>query len=145
MQVHEVMSKQVQIVSPNDTIQKAAELMSHTDCGAIPVGENDRLVGMVTDRDVAVRAVAQGKAPSQCKVREVMSDRIRYVFDDETTEKAAESMSRLQVRRLPVLNRKKRLVGIVSLGDLATKHGVPVAGSALREISKPSTTSAPGR
>jgi CBS domain-containing protein len=140
MQVHEVMSRQVRVVSPNDTIQKAAKLMSQTDCGAIPVGENDRLVGMVTDRDVAVRGVAQGKTPNQCKVREVMSNRIRYVFDDETTEAAAESMSRLQVRRLPVLNREKRLVGIVSLGDLATKHGIPVAGNALREISKPTAS-----
>ena len=143
MQVRDVMSKQVQLVSPNDTIQKAASLMGRNDCGAIPVGENDRLVGMVTDRDVTVRGVAKGKPPSQCKVHEVMSDRIRYVFEDESTEAAAESMSRLQVRRLPVVSREKRLVGIVSLGDLATKQdGAPVAGNALREISKHTKASA---
>jgi CBS domain-containing protein len=135
MQVREVMSKDVKMVAPSDPINKAAKLMEKCDCGSLPVGENDRLVGVVTDRDIVVRAVSKGKAPKECTVRDVMSSGIKYVFEDEPTEAAAESMSRLQVRRLPVLNREKRLVGIVALGDLATKHDGPVAGHALKEIS----------
>jgi len=139
IQVRQVMSNEVQTVSPDDTIQKAASLMSDIDCGSLPVAENDRLAGVVTDRDIALRAVAKGKAPNQCKVREVMSQGVKYVFEDEDTESASENMSRLQVRRLPVLNRQKRLVGIVALGDLATKQDGPVAGTALRGISRTST------
>ena len=136
MQVREVMSRDVLVTSPDDTIEKAATLMAHVNCGALPVGENDRLVGMITDRDIALRAVAKGNPPGQCTVREVMSRGIKYVFEDETTQAAAKSMSNLQIRRLPVLNRQKRLVGIVSLGDLALKQKEPAA-SALQQISKP--------
>lgn len=138
MQINEVMSTDVKLASPDDTIQKAAALMDDTDCGALPVAEGDRLVGIITDRDITLRAVAKGKTPSQCKVREVMSPTIRYIFEDETTESASQNMSTLQVRRLPVLNRQKRLVGIVALGDLATKHAGPAAATALRAISKTS-------
>src|SRR5262249_8246685 len=138
MQVREVMSRDVKIVAPNNTIDKAAKLMERCNCGWLPVGEKDWLVGVITDRDIALRAGAQGKSPKECAVREVMSSGIKYVFEDEPTEAVAESMSKLQVRRLPVLNREKRLVGIVALGDLATKHDGPVAGNALKEISKPS-------
>jgi CBS domain-containing protein len=136
MQVREVMSRDVLVTSPDDTIEKAATLMAHVNCGALPVGENDRLVGMITDRDIALRAVAKGNPPDQCTVREVMSRGIKYVFEDETTQAAAKSMSNLQIRRLPVPNRQKRLVGIVSLGDLALKQKEPAA-SALQQISKP--------
>ena len=108
MQVREVMSKDVLLTSPDDTIEKAATLMGQVNCGALPVGENDRLVGMVTDRDITLRAVAKGNSPDHCTVREVMSPDIKYVFEDEATEAVAESMSKLQVRRLPVL--KERLV-----------------------------------
>lgn len=137
MQVHEVMTKNVKIVSPTETIDKAASLMGEIDCGALPVGENDRLVGMITDRDITLRAVAKGKVPAQCTVREAMSPDIKYVFEDETTEAAAQNMSRLQVRRLPVLNRQQRLVGILALGDLAVKEDGPAPASALKGISKP--------
>lgn len=139
MQVREVMSREVLVTSPDDTIEKAATLMGQVDCGALPVGDNDRLVGIVTDRDITLRAVAKGNPPDRCTVREVMSLGVKYVFDDEATEAAAESMSKLQVRRLLVLNRQKRLVGIVSLGDLALKHSGP-ATSALQGISKPNGT-----
>lgn len=142
MQVREVMSKNVRTVSPDDTIQKAASLMTDVDCGSLPVAENDRLAGIITDRDITLRAVAKGKAPNQCKVREVMSSGIKYVFEDEDTQSASENMSRLQVRRLPVLNREKRLVGIVALGDLATKQDGLVAATALRGISKTSSHAA---
>jgi CBS-domain-containing membrane protein len=136
MQVREVMSRDVKLTAPNDTIDKAAVLMGECDCGSLPVGENDRLVGIVTDRDITPRAVAKGKSPKECTVREVMSSRIKYVFEDEPTEAAAQSMSKLQVRRLPVLNRQKRLVGIVTLGDLAIKQDGPAAGKALKEVSR---------
>jgi CBS domain-containing protein len=137
MQVHEVMTKNVKIVSPTATIDKAASLMGEIDCGALPVGENDRLVGMITDRDITLRAVAKGRVPAQCTVREAMSPDIKYVFEDETSEAAAQNMSRLQVRRLPVLNRQQRLVGILALGDLAVKEDGPAPASALKGISKP--------
>jgi CBS domain-containing protein len=136
MKVREVMSKDVLVASPDDTIEKAATLMAQADCGVLPVGENDRLVGMVTDRDITLRAVAKGQPPDRCKVRDVMSSGIKYVFDDQTTNAAAKSMSDQQVHRLPVLNRQKRLVGIVSLGDLAWRQSESAA-KALHGISKP--------
>ena len=87
----------------------------------LPVGENDRLIGMITDRDLAIRAVAEGKDPNRATVKDIMSPRVLYCYEDDDTKEAARSMGKNQVRRLPVLNRKKRLVGILSLGDLATK------------------------
>jgi len=135
MQVSELMTRDVRIVAPSDTIERAAAMMGEVDAGAIPVGENDRLVGMITDRDIAVRAVAQGKPP-QTPVREVMSSDVKYCFEDERIEDVARNMGDIQVRRLPVLNRDKRLVGIVSLGDLAVEH-VAQAGAALSNISEP--------
>jgi CBS domain-containing protein len=136
MQVREVMSRDVLVASPDDTIEKAAILMGQVNCIALPVAENDRLVGMITDRDIALRAVAKGNPPDHCTVREAMSPRVKYVFEDETAQASPDSMSGLQVRRLPVLNRQKRLVEIVSLGDLVLKNNGPAA-SALEEISKP--------
>lgn len=136
MNVREIMTPDVVIAAPDDTLQHAAELMADIDSGALPVGENDRLVGMLTDRDITVRAVAAGKSPSECKVREVMSPDIKYVFEDESIEDAARNMSELQVRRLPVLNRDKRLVGIVSLGDLSLKKQ-RAGGEALQGVSRP--------
>ena len=110
--------------------------MVDIDAGVLPVGENDRLVGMLTDRDITIRAVAKGKAPDRTKVRDVMSPEIKYIYEDESVEDAAENMGTLQIRRLPVLNREKRLVGIVSLGDLALKKKAK-AGDALKGISQP--------
>ena len=134
--VREIMSRDLKIASPEDTIKKAAQLMASTNCGALPVGENGRLLGIVTDRDITLRAVSKG-APNSCTVREVMSSPIKYVFEDEATHAMAHNMSKLQVRRLLVLNRQKRLVGIVSLSDLALKHDGPAAASTLKQVSKP--------
>ena len=117
--VAEVMTRDVRVVSPEETVQQAARMMGEADAGAVPVGENDRLVGMITDRDLAVRVMAEGKDPARTKVREVMTPGTAYVFEDEDLGAVAESMRGRQVRRMPVLNRDKRLVGIVSLGDLA--------------------------
>jgi CBS domain-containing protein len=130
--VADAMSREVRVASPDDTVQQAARLMREVDTGALPVGENDRLVGMVTDRDIAVRLAAEGKNPAQTKVREVMTPEVRYAFEDEGLHQVVETMAEQRVRRLPVLNRDKRLVGIVSVGDLATEAGSPrLAGRAL--------------
>ncbi|MBX6744684.1 MAG: CBS domain-containing protein [Acetobacteraceae bacterium] len=116
------MSTNVRVATPEDSVQQAAKLMSEADTGVLPVREGDRLVGMVTDRDVAVRLVAEGKDPARTKVREVMSPEVRYVFEDDGLEHVAENMAEQQLRRLPVVNREKRLVGILSLGDIARQE-----------------------
>jgi CBS domain-containing protein len=135
MEIKEVMSRQVKVASPEDNLQWAAQLMEKDDFGFLPVGENDRLVGTVTDRDIVIRGVAQGKAPADCKVREVMTKDPKFVFEDEQVEDAARNMSSLKLRRLPVVNRDKRLVGVVSLGDLAARRP-DQAGQALGSISR---------
>jgi CBS domain-containing protein len=107
--------------------------METEDCGSLPVAENERLVGMLTDRDITIRAVARGLSPQDGKVRDVMSREVRYVYDDESVRDVATVMGDLHVRRLPVLDRDKRLVGIVSLGDLALSKPAS-AGDALQSI-----------
>jgi len=130
--VSDVMDRAARVANPEDTVQQAARLMRDSDTGVLPVGEGDRLVGMVTDRDVAVRLIAEGRDPARTKVREVMTPDVRYVFDDESLGNVAENMAEQQVRRLPVVNRAKRLVGVVSLSDLSGKaHQATVAGWAL--------------
>ena len=136
MRIRDVMSKDVKLASPTDTVQHAAEMMAEIDAGSLPVGEDDRIVGMITDRDITLRAVAKGKAPDQCKVRDVMSPEIKYVYEDESVDDLVRNMGGLQLRRLPVLNRDKRLVGIVSLGDLAQAQKSK-GGEALKAVSKP--------
>lgn len=134
--VSDVMNSDVQLIGPDDTLRRAAELMKKADIGALPVAENDRLVGMVTDRDIVVRGVAEGKGPD-AKVQGVMSAEVKYVFDDEDISHVAENMSQLQVRRLPVVNREKRLVGIVSLADIADAAPPDKTAQALHGISTP--------
>jgi len=135
MLVKEAMSRDVKTVGPDQPIQEAARIMLDIDVGALPVGENDRLVGMITDRDIAVRGVAAGKGPSAC-VREVMSKEVRYCFEDEDTAHVARNMGEQQIRRLPVVDRNKRLVGILSLADLATSAKTGQATAALSGISQ---------
>jgi len=118
MKVSDCMSTDVRIASPAWSICDAARAMKEIDSGFLPVGENDRLVGMLTDRDIAIRAVAEHKGPDT-EVREVMSGEVIYCFDDEELDSVATKMSDRKIRRLPVLNRDKRLVGVVSLGDLS--------------------------
>ena len=136
MKVSEAMTRDVRVANPAQTIREAAQLMFDVDAGVLPVGENDRLVGMITDRDIAIRAVAQGKGP-ETSVREVMSVEVLYCFDDEDTDEVAQNMGEHQVRRLPVVNRDKRLVGILSLGDIAVLDRDGRAGEALADISRP--------
>lgn len=136
MKVSEAMTRDVRVAVPNQTIQDAAKLMADVDAGVVPVGENDRLVGMITDRDIAVRAVALGKGP-QTPIREVMSSEVKYCFEDEDCDHVSRNMADQQIRRLPVVNQDKRLVGILSLGDLAVASDRSEAGQTLSEISQP--------
>lgn len=137
MKVQEAMTRDVRIASPEETIMSAAKAMSEIDAGVLPVGENDRLVGMVTDRDIAVRAVAAGKGPDT-RVRDVMSGEVCYCFEDQEIDEVASSMCEHKVRRLPVLSRQKRLVGMLSLGDVALADGhAEASGEALAVISEP--------
>jgi CBS domain-containing protein len=136
MKVSELMTPDVELVKPDDTLHTAAKMMADLDTGALPVGENDRLVGMITDRDITVRAVAEGRDPEKTMVRDAMSSGIRFCFEDEDSEDVARKMGQWRVRRLPVLNKDKRLVGIVSLGDLAIGGAEDEGKEALKQISE---------
>lgn len=118
MQARDRRSPDAQVASPQETIQQAARLMAAIDAGFLPVGENGQLVGMITDRDIAVRAVAVGQGP-ETLVRDVMTNDVKYCFWDQEIEEVSSTMGDFQVRRLPVLDRNKRLVGVISLGDIA--------------------------
>jgi len=130
------MTRDVRIANPGQSIGDAAKIMAEIDAGAIPVGENDRLVGMITDRDIAIRAVAKGKGPDT-PVRDVMSKDVKYCYEDEDLEHVAHNMGDIQVRRLPVVSRDKRLVGIVSLGDVAQNEDTETTGEATAGVSQP--------
>jgi CBS domain-containing protein len=136
MKVCEVMTGSVCLTNPNRSIREAAQLMAEQDIGALPVGEDDRLVGMVTDRDIAVRAVANGLGPDT-KIADVMSQEVLYCFEDDDLEDAAHNMGDIKVRRLPVLNRDKRLVGIIAISDLARRETDKKLGEAVANISAP--------
>jgi CBS domain-containing protein len=136
MKVSEVMTQDVRLIEPTQTIRDAARLMAQMDAGIMPVREGDRLVGMITDRDIAVRAVAEGKGPDT-PIREVMTEDVKYCYEDDDTEDVARNMAEIQVRRLPVLTRDKRLVGIISLGDMAVSDGSGRTGEAVAGISQP--------
>jgi CBS domain-containing protein len=135
--VKNLMSGDVKVISPDMTIGDAAKKMRDGDFGMMPVEEDDRMIGTISDRDIAIRAVAEGKDGST-KVRDVMSEGVAWVHEDESVEQAATIMSKRQVRRLPVVDRDKRLVGIVALGDFAVESSeIQPAAKALSEISKP--------
>ncbi len=136
MKVSEVMTRDVVVANPRQSICDAAKLMAECGTGALPVGEDDRLVGVITDRDITVRAVANRLSPDT-PVRDVMSQELLYCFEDEEVEHVARNMADQQIRRLPVLNREKRLIGIVSVGDLALHTKPKTAGEAIAGISRP--------
>lgn len=138
MQLREIMTPEVERLHKDENLQKAAQRMKALDVGMMPIYDGDRLVGMLTDRDITVRATAEGCDPAQTPVRQVMTPEVVYCFEDQPVEEAARIMEEKQIRRLIVLNRDKRLVGVVSLGDLATHTGAKrAAGEALEEISQP--------
>ena len=137
MQVRDAMTHDVQLASPTQTLRQAALLMAKIDAGALPVADKDHLVGMITDRDIAIRAVAAGKGPKTL-VRDIMSAEVLYCFEDQDLDEVARNLGDQKVRRLPVMNREKRLVGILSLGDMALKaNGSDPAADALKAISEP--------
>jgi CBS domain-containing protein len=137
MLVHTAMNSYVRIATPNQSICEVALMMAQIDAGALPVEENDRLAGIITDRDIAIRAVAAGKGPDT-PVGEVMSRDVKYCFEDDELEDVAQEMAEHKVRRMPVLNQSKRLVGILSLGDIAlAADDADTAGGALCGISEP--------
>ncbi|ODT06791.1 MAG: inosine-5-monophosphate dehydrogenase [Kaistia sp. SCN 65-12] len=137
MRVSEAMTRDVCVVRPDHTIEEAARMMLAIDAGLLPVGADDRLLGMITDRDIAVRAIAEGRGPTT-PVGDVMTQDVKYCFIDEDTAHVAKNMGEQQIRRLPVIDRDKRLVGILSLADVASHEadGRRV-GNAYRDIAQP--------
>jgi len=138
MQVREIMSADVHRVHQNATVREAAEQMKTFDIGMVPVYDGDRLVGTLTDRDITLNVVAANRDPGNTKIGEIMSPGVTYCFEDQDVNEAAKLMGDKQIRRLIVLNRDKRLIGIASLGDLARRPGTKTpAADALENISRP--------
>ncbi|HVL77533.1 MAG TPA: CBS domain-containing protein [Noviherbaspirillum sp.] len=134
--ISEVMTPDVTVVRPDDKLQQAARIMRDEDIGALPVCDGKRLVGMITDRDIAIRAVAEGKAADQCLVSEVMTNQVLWCYEDQNVGEVLQQMAHQQIRRIPVINRNMELVGIVAIGDLATRQSQPV-DAAMEDISAP--------
>lgn len=138
MRLGEIMTRDVEVIGSNALLKEAAAKMKDLDVGLIPVCEGDELKGTLTDRDITVRATAAGRSPSKTKVFDIMSKEIAYCFEDQEIEEAISLMEARQIRRLPILSREKRLVGIVSLGDLAVHAGQrELLGETLKEVSRP--------
>lgn len=133
----EVMTRDVAVISPSDSIRLAAQMMDELGVGSLPVCDGRRIIGIITDRDITTRATSAGHTPDATRVSEAMTEDIRYCFEDDPIEDLERTMSEVQIRRIPVVDRNKNLVGIVSLGDLATKE-VRGVRNTLQEISEPS-------
>lgn len=133
--VKDVMTKECEWISPDTSLTEAAKIMKKKDCGFLPVGENDKMIGMVTDRDIAIRAVAEGKDPAKTNVREVMTQKTYYCFDDQDVEEVCKNMGDIKVRRLPVVNRDKRLVGVISFGDVSQAAKPDNVGESQQQIT----------
>ncbi len=136
--VRDIMTSDAHCVPSDTSLAEAAKLMGDLDVGSFPICENDRLIGMITDRDITVRAVASGADPQKTTVREAMTHEVVYIFEDQDVEEASRLFEAKKIRRLPVLNRAKRLVGIVSVGDLAVNASTSLGGEVLKEVSEPS-------
>ncbi|RZN08798.1 CBS domain-containing protein [Bradyrhizobium genosp. SA-3] len=136
MRVCDAVTTDVQLCTPQDSIREAAEAMAALNVGLLPVAENDTLVGMISDRDIATRGVAMGRGPDAL-VRDVMTADVKYCFEDQGIDDVTRNMADIQVRRLPVLNRDKRLIGIIALGDIAVSRAGGGAAAALCGISQP--------
>ena len=136
MKVSEVMTRDVQTIQPDQTAQEAASFMLSADAGSIPVTDGDRLIGMITDRDIAVRGIAKGFGP-ETQVRELMTNDVVCARIDDDCDEVASKMSEAQVRRLPVIDEQEMLCGIVSLGDLAREGAADTAEQALEGVAQP--------
>lgn len=134
-QIKDVMSSNFKWMAPDSPISQVAQEMRQMDCGFMPLAENDKMIGMVTDRDITIRAVAEGKDPAKTKARDIMTPKTYYCYDDQDVEEVCNNMGEIQVRRLPVVNRDKRLVGIVSMGDLAQSASRPNVGQTEQQIT----------
>jgi CBS domain-containing protein len=144
MKLKDIMTEKVEVAGPDTSLYEAARKMRDLDVGALPVCDGERLVGMLTDRDLTVRAVAEGRDPKTAPVRESMSAELVYCFEDQSMQEAERLMQEKQIRRLPVLTREKQLAGIVSLGDLATKTDEARAvGKTLEKVSEPTGEASP--
>lgn len=138
MQIREIMTREPVVIGPDMVLKEAAERMRDLDSGVLPVGQKDRVVGMLTDRDITIRATAAGKDPNQTRVEAVMTPDVVYCYEDEDARDAARKMEEHQLRRLIVLSRDKRLVGILSLGDLAVHTADDrLAGEVAEAVSEP--------
>lgn len=137
MKIHEIMTPAVQCVRPGDNLVEAAGVMRELDVGVVPVCDNHELVGMLTDRDIAVRAVAEGCDPNRTFVRDIMSPHVVFVYEDDDIDAVVKLMEEHQIRRAPVMNREKKLTGIVSLGDIAVDASSDLSAESLREVSRP--------
>jgi CBS domain-containing protein len=142
MLISEIMTKGCTTCSRTTSLAEAAKVMKNEDIGILPIAENDRLIGVLTDRDIVVRGIAENKALAETLVSELMTDMVFYCFADELCDEVATNMSELQVRRLPVVDRDKRLVGLVSIGDLASRGAPAKAKKALQGVSSASPTEA---
>ncbi|EKT4467686.1 CBS domain-containing protein [Pseudomonas putida] len=135
MKISEIMSRDVQVVSPDTSLREAAQLMREQDIGSLVVGDNDRMIGVITDRDIVIRGVADGRSLDSA-VQSLMSDKVCYCFDSDDVESVAANMADIEKRRLPVVDSEKRLVGIVSLGNLASARQNHVCGEVLQGVAK---------
>jgi CBS domain-containing protein len=136
MKVKDVMTRDCIYISPDSTLKDAAQIMKDQDIGFIPVAEDDKIIGMVTDRDIVIRAVSEGTEPDT-EVRSIMSSNTYYCYDDQDAEEVCANMAEIKVRRLPVVNRDKRLVGVVSIGDLAQGVNKIKVGQTVQSITDP--------
>jgi CBS domain-containing protein len=134
-QIKDCMTQNCMWIAPTTTLNEAAKIMAEQNLGFLPVAENDRMVGMVTDRDMVTRAMAQNMNTAETQVQQAMTEKTYYCYDDQTAEEICQNMAELQIRRMPVVNREKRLVGAVSFGDLAQYAAEQQIGQAERQIT----------
>src|SRR5688572_23379241 len=138
MQLSEILTRDVETIRPDTSAREAAQRMRSMDVGSLPVCDGQQLLGIVTDRDLAIRVLAEGRDPNATQVQEAMTPDVCYAFEDDDVRRAAEIMKDRQIRRLPVVNRDKKLVGIVAIGDIATHATDQLTGDTLEKISEPS-------
>jgi CBS domain-containing protein len=137
MRLSEILTRDVETIRPETSAREAAQRMRSMDVGALPVCDGRRLLGMVTDRDLTLRILAEGRDPNATPVREAMTPDVTYAFEDDDVRDAADIMKQRQIRRLPVVDREKHLVGIVALGDIATHASDQLSGDTLEKVSEP--------
>jgi len=141
--ISDVMTRDVSVIGPQENVRRAAQLMDELNVGALPVCDGRRLVGVITDRDITVRATAAGESPENMRVEQVMTDQVRWCYEDQTVDEVMQQMADTQIRRVPVVTRDTHeLIGIVALGDLATKHSAQVDRT-LEQISTPARPDRP--